>query len=115
MENLANKKCVPCEEGGKALSKDEAEKLLHEIKGWTLSANHKNISKNLHFKDFKSALGFVNEVGDVAEFEGHHPDMNIHNWNQVTITLSTHAVKGLSKNDFIMAAKIDKTLEESIE
>ncbi len=60
------------------------------------------------FKNFLEALSFVDKVGKLAESEGHHPDINLHNWNKVTLTLSTHAIKGLSENDFIMAVKIDQ-------
>ena len=112
-ENLQNKKCVPCESGTKPLTSPEIQNYLKELKGWVVIED-KRIKKTLHFIDFKHALGFVNEVGDLAEFEGHHPDLNIHNWNNVTVTLSTHALQGLSENDFIMAAKIDQILKDSV-
>ncbi len=109
---LKNKKCIPCEKGGKPLENPQIDKLMQEVKGWN-SVENKKIEKNLTFIDFKSALGFVNEIGDLAEYEGHHPDINLHNWNKVTITLYTHAVKGLSENDFIMAAKIDAVTQDN--
>ena len=114
MNPLQNKKCIPCEKGTKPLSHDEVEKYFKNLKGW-INNEDTQLQKNLKFVDFKHALGFINEVGDIAEFEGHHPDMFLHNWNQVSLTLSTHAIKGLSENDFIMAAKIDQILAENEE
>lgn len=67
----------------------------------------KKIVRTLKFKDFAAALAFVNRAGAIAEEQGHHPDMDLHGWNKVTVTLWTHAIGGLSVNDFIMAAKID--------
>lgn len=114
MTNLHTKKCIPCEGGTPPLTEDQIKDYLKSIKGWQAIEN-KKIQKTLNFIDFKRALGFINEVGDLAEFEGHHPDLNLHNWNKVTITLSTHAVKGLSENDFIMAAKIDQIISDNLE
>ncbi len=112
MEELKNKKCIPCEKGGKPLPPEKVDALLKQLSGWHL-IDGKKIHKKLDFINFLSALGFVNEVGDLAEFEGHHPDLNLHDWNKVTVTLSTHAVKGLSENDFIMAAKIDQIIKDA--
>ncbi len=106
-----SKKCIPCEGNTPALTHDKIVNYLKDTQGWNVIEDTK-IEKNLTFIDFKHALGFINEVGDLAEFEGHHPDLNLHNWNKVTITLSTHAIKGLSENDFIMAAKIDQILKD---
>ena len=103
---LKNKKCVPCEGGVPPLTPGEIEKYQKELKtSWEVVEN-KKIKKEFVFKNFKQAMAFVNEVADLAEFEGHHPDIYIF-WNKVTLELSTHAIKGLSENDFIMAAKID--------
>jgi|SRR3989344_1361194 len=112
MKNLTEKKCIPCEGGSKPLSSEEAQGLLKSLTAWRVTETGKKIEKKFEFRDFKSALGFINEVGDIAEFEGHHPDIFLHNWNKVTITLSTHAVNGLSMNDFILAAKIDEIIAE---
>ena len=79
-----------------------------QVQDWNVAEDNKSIHREFKFKDFKEAMGFANEVGDIAEFEGHHPDIFIHGYRHVKITLSTHAVKGLSENDFILAAKIDK-------
>jgi 4a-hydroxytetrahydrobiopterin dehydratase len=105
--NLAEQRCVPCEGGMPPLGKDEAQKLLAELKGWTLSGDARWISKEFAFKDFKEAFAFANKIGDTAEKEGHHPDLQI-SWGKVVIELTTHAIKGLSVNDFILAAKVDK-------
>ena len=110
MNDLKNKHCVPCEEGGEALSPREAEELLKEIKGWEIE-EYKKIFKNFRFKDFKEAMVFVDKVAGVAEAEGHHPDIHIF-YNKVTIELWTHAVKGLSRNDFILAGKVDEQYVE---
>ena len=81
--------------------------LLKQIDGWTLSGDARWISKEFKFKDFKEALAFTDRVGAIAESEGHHPDIQF-GWGKATIELTTHAIKGLSENDFILAAKIDK-------
>lgn len=104
---LLDKKCVPCEGGMPPLTKEQIDPLMKEVPGWTLH-DDKKISKQFKFKNFKEALAFVNKIGALAESEGHHPDLNLHGWNKVTITLSTHSIGGLSENDFIMAAKIDR-------
>jgi 4a-hydroxytetrahydrobiopterin dehydratase len=113
-EELHDKHCVPCEGGTPPLSASEATQLLKNISGWNL-VEHTKIEKKFHFVDFKRALTFVNEVGDIAEFEGHHPDIDLHDWNKVLVTLSTHAAKGLTENDFIMAAKIDQIIKDEPE
>lgn len=106
MSDLSQKHCIPCEGGTKPLGHTTSEILLHEINGWRL-INDTAIEKNFEFKNFGEALTFVNKVGDIAEKEGHHPDINLHDWKFVTLHLSTHAIDGLSDNDFILASKID--------
>jgi 4a-hydroxytetrahydrobiopterin dehydratase len=103
---LAKKKCIPCEAGTPPLSREEALVLLEQLKNWTLSGDARWISKEFSFKDFSKALAFANSVGDIAEREGHHPDLQV-SWGKTIVELSTHAIKGLSENDFILAAKID--------
>jgi 4a-hydroxytetrahydrobiopterin dehydratase len=110
MDALHKKHCVPCEAGSKPLSSSEIKPLLKKIHGWH-NVDDKKIEKTFHFESFMRAVSFINEVADIAEFEGHHPDINLHGWNKVTITLNTHAIKGLSENDFIVAAKIDQVIE----
>jgi 4a-hydroxytetrahydrobiopterin dehydratase len=110
MSDLASKKCIPCESWVPPKTKEEAEKLLTEVKGWELvDGKLLKITRDFKFKDFKESLKFVNKVADLAEEEGHHPDIYIF-YNKVTLALATHFIKGLSDNDFILAAKIDKLL-----
>lgn len=105
--DLKHKKCVPCEGGAKPLTPDEYGAFLRsELSGWN-AVDGKAIQKEYKFKNFKEALAFVNKAGALAEEEGHHPDINLHDWNNVTLSLSTHAIGGLSENDFILASKID--------
>jgi 4a-hydroxytetrahydrobiopterin dehydratase len=89
------------------MTKADAEAmLLFHVKDWVLSQDAKSISKKFEFKNFAEALAFVNKVGAIAESEGHHPDIEL-GWGKVNITLTTHAIGGLSQNDFIVAAKIN--------
>ncbi|MFO0718871.1 MAG: 4a-hydroxytetrahydrobiopterin dehydratase [Candidatus Paceibacterota bacterium] len=108
-EELSKKNCKPCEEKTGALSHAQSENLKEKIDEWSLIEDT-HIEKTLKFKDFKEALAFVNKIGVIAETEGHHPDIKIHNWNKVTLTLSTHSIGGLSENDFILASKIDELM-----
>jgi 4a-hydroxytetrahydrobiopterin dehydratase len=104
---LKNKHCVPCEGGMPPATREEAEILLKQVSGWTLRNDAKSISKKFTFKNFTAALAFINTVGKIAESEGHHPNIHLTDYKFVTIELSTHAIGGLSQNDFILAAKID--------
>lgn len=106
-KNLLNQKCVPCEGGVEPLSRADAEDYLAEVSGWTMDSEAKKISKEFKYQDFIGAINFVERVADVAEMEGHHPDIHIH-YNKVTLELWTHAINGLSQNDFIVAAKVDQ-------
>jgi 4a-hydroxytetrahydrobiopterin dehydratase len=103
---LINKKCRPCEGSIEPLSSEKAKEFLKEINSWSLM-DDKHIEKVFSFKNFREALSFVNKVGELAENEGHHPNFFLFDWNKVKISISTHAIKGLSENDFILAAKID--------
>ena len=89
------------------LMKPVAEELLKHISGWSLSPDARKISKQFKFKNFVEAVAFANNITPIAEAEGHHPDLHI-GWGRVGVELSTHAVGGLSENDFILAAKIDQ-------
>jgi len=102
---LKNRRCIPCEGGTKPLSKKEATNYLRSTTGWKLEKG--SIITNKKFKNFKEAMTFIKKVADIAEKQSHHPDIYLHDWNQVKLTLSTHAINGLSINDFIMAAKIN--------
>lgn len=105
MTELASKRCRPCEGGTPPLNIEETRKLLTQVDGWKLE-NHA-IQKSYKFKYFVEAMRFVNRVAEVAEKEGHHPDIHI-SYNNVKIRLTTHAIGGLSENDFILAAKVDQ-------
>lgn len=103
--SLAEKKCVPCEGGTKPLSHGEAKMYLEQVKGWTLGDQF--IERTFQFQNFKESMKFVNQVADIAEKEGHHPDVYIF-YSTVRLELTTHAIKGLSINDFVMATKINQ-------
>lgn len=106
IHDFRNKNCVPCEGGVPPLSSDDAREYLTSLSGWELDSESKKISKKFSFKDFVQAMVFVNMVAVIAEAEGHHPDIAV-SYNKVTCELTTHAIGGLSENDFIVAAKID--------
>lgn len=89
----------------------EAEAMLTHVKDWALAPDAKKISKQFKFKDFVEAMDFANKITPIAEAEGHHPELSI-GWGKVEVGLTTHAVKGLSENDFILAAKIDLISKE---
>lgn len=106
MESLINKKCVPHKKMV-ALTQEEIKDYLSQLKNWKYQRDPASlIRREFKFEDFVKAMEFVNKVADVAEKEGHHPDIAIH-YNKVDITLWSHFINGLSINDFIIAAKID--------
>ncbi len=105
---LQDKKCAPCRGGVAPYTVQEIGSKLQEIPGWSLSSDKPlRLSREFRFKDFAAALAFVNRVGALAEAEGHHPNIVLHDWNRVTLELYTHKIRGLHENDFIMAAKIN--------
>ncbi len=104
---LSQKHCVPCEGGVPRLDSPEVHKYLSALPGWFLTADGKRIRRDWRVKDFQAALDFFNRVGQIAEEENHHPDLHLTGYRNVTIEISTHAVGGLTENDFILAAKID--------
>lgn len=106
--DLASKKCKPCQGGVPPLQPKEFVPLLNQLSGWEVIEGH-HLSKNYTFPDFVSALAFVNRIGEVAEREGHHPDIYL-TWGKVGIQLFTHKIDGLTESDFVMAAKIDEVL-----
>ena len=89
--------------------KEEVEKRLGQLQGWTLVDD--KMEKNYKLADFKQAVEFINKIADIAEAENHHPDILLWGWNNVKLTLTTHAVKGLSKHDFVLASKIDSEVK----
>jgi 4a-hydroxytetrahydrobiopterin dehydratase len=107
MTTLTHKFCVACAAGTPPLPAEQAEALLAEVPGWALAGQ--TISRTFRFPDFRAAMAFVNQVAALAEAESHHPDIHIA-WNRVRLDLTTHAIKGLSENDFILAAKINTLL-----
>ena len=106
-ETLATKRCVPCEGGVEKYSRHQAEEQLAQLSGWILNEDGTKILKRWQAKDFVAAIEFFRRVADLAEGEGHHPDLHLESYRNVTIEIYTHAVGGLSENDFILAAKID--------
>jgi 4a-hydroxytetrahydrobiopterin dehydratase len=109
INGLAQKKCVPCEGGVKPLKGETVKKLLSQLEtGWKV-VHEDHLEREFKFKNFKDALSFVNKVGAIAEKEQHHPNIEL-TWGYVKIRLWTHAIGGLSDNDFILAAKIDELL-----
>lgn len=106
MSDLVEKSCKPCEGDVDALTSEQAKKLLPDIPGWALSEDAKVISRNYDFRNFLRTMSFVNAVAWIANHENHHPDMEV-GYNYCNIRFSTHAIDGLSENDFICAAKIN--------
>lgn len=111
-EKLASRACVPCRGGIPPLSEVEARRLLEGTPDWRLEENGTRLVRRFEFEDFVKAMAFVNRVADIAEEQGHHPDIAIH-WNKVDLVLWTHKIGGLHENDFILAAKVNRLLEES--
>ncbi len=112
MSDLLNKKCAPCEGGVAALDISEIHKYQKKVDGWDIVQNDKKtyiLEKKFSFKNFLESQNFINEVGKISENEGHHPDISF-GWGYAKISITTHAIEGLSENDFILAAKIDKII-----
>lgn len=105
---LAQKRCIPCEGGVDPLTKEQAEELMKQLDpDWTLVEGGGLLARSFSFPNFKKTMEFVNKVADIAEEENHHPDMTV-SYGNVGVELMTHAIGGLSENDFILAAKIDE-------
>src|SRR5262245_51966753 len=105
---LVQKHCKPCEGGVKPVATDQAREQLAMLPGWKLSGDGVRIRKEWIVKDFMTAITFFNAIAHIAEDEDHHPDLHLTGYRNVAIELSTHAIGGLSENDFILAAKIDQ-------
>jgi 4a-hydroxytetrahydrobiopterin dehydratase len=108
--DFASRKCAPCEAGTPRKSAPEVDAALGALPGWTAKEEASRLHRQFRFKDFVEAMRFVNALAALAEAEGHHPDFTVH-WNTVDVTLWTHTVGGLSENDFIVAAKLDRLPE----
>ena len=110
MNDLASKKCVPCEGGIPPFNSEEIHKNLKQVDGWQVIEDKLDgfhLIKNFKFKNFLESQNFVNKVGEIAEKEGHHPDIWF-GWGYAKIKIFTHAIKGLHESDFVLAAKVDK-------
>jgi 4a-hydroxytetrahydrobiopterin dehydratase len=103
---LGDKACVPCRGGVPGLAAEEAEKLLAETPGWTLEEGATRIRRTFRFRNFAAAMTFAQRVGEIAEQEGHHPDITV-GWGYCTVAFRTHRIEALHENDFIMAAKVN--------
>jgi 4a-hydroxytetrahydrobiopterin dehydratase len=106
-EQLTRKKCVPCEGGVPKYTLEEARAQLKQLAGWRLTHDGQRIRKDWVMKHFMAGMEFFGHVAEVAEEEGHHPDLHLEGYRNVWIEIYTHAIGGLSENDFILAAKID--------
>jgi 4a-hydroxytetrahydrobiopterin dehydratase len=107
-KELTRKHCVPCEGGIPALPPDRVREYLQDLPGWQLTPDRKRIRREWRVKDFLAGLDFFNRIGQLAEEEGHHPDLHLTGYRDVAVELWTHASKGLTENDFIVASKIDQ-------
>jgi len=110
MNDLLKKRCLPCEGGVAAFDISEIHRYQKKVDGWSVIKNKKSVfflEKKFSFKNFIDSQNFVNEVGKISEDEGHHPEI-LFGWGYATINITTHAIEGLSENDFILAAKIDQ-------
>ena len=110
MNDLTKKNCIPCEGGILPFDISEIHKYQKKVDEWDVCENEKKIyflEKKFTFKDFINSQNFINRVGEISEAEGHHPDISL-GWGYAKIIITTHAIEGLSENDFILAAKIDR-------
>ncbi len=110
MTDLASKKCIPCEGGIPSFDINEIHKYLKMVDGWEVKSDEKKnfyLIKNFNFQNFAESLNFVNNIGNIAEEEGHHPDIWF-GWGYTKVKIFTHAINGLHESDFVLAAKIDK-------
>ncbi len=107
-DELASRRCKPCEGGVPPLSAAEAKDLVVGLEGWEISSDFRQVSRSWTVKNFMAGIDFFNKVAALAEEEGHHPDIHLEGYRHVTIVLWTHAVGGLTENDFVLAAKINR-------
>ncbi len=108
MTSLTQKKCTPCEGVDRPLTSQEINQKLKLVSGWKSSSDDKIINREWTTKNFMAAIEFIHKIAQLAEAEGHHPDIHLSQYRRLRIDLSTHAIGGLSENDFILAAKINE-------
>lgn len=106
MAELSERQCVPCRGGVPPLKGAEIQNLLGQLESWQVVNEH-HLQKTYRFKDFRESLQFVNRIGELAEAQGHHPDISF-GWGKADVTIWTHKIDGLTESDFVLAAKIDK-------
>ena len=106
---LWEKRCVPCRGGLPALGEEEASRLIAGVPGWALEEGAGGIRREFRFQNFAESMEFARKVGEIAEAEGHHPDLAV-GWGYCTVRFRTHVIRGLHENDFIMAAKVNRLL-----
>lgn len=106
--HLSKQHCVPCEGGVDPLTRVEFEVYLPQVSAWTVREDEKLIWREFVCKNFMDAVAFIQQIAQVAEAEGHHPDLCLHAYKKLRVELSTHAIQGLSINDFVLAVKIDE-------
>ena len=110
MKELSARKCLPCEGGVPPLTPDQARQLRRQLHpDWQISPDSKSLTRSLKFKDFYRTMSFVNALAHIANIEDHHPDLGV-GYNYCHVTFSTHSIGGLSENDFICAAKLDRII-----
>lgn len=109
--SLAEERCEVCRPGTPHLTDDEAAALVKEVHAdWTIVGGHEKVRRRIRTEDFAASMGLAVRIGMLAEAEGHHPDLHVH-WGRLVVDLTTHAAKGLTRNDFVLAAKIDRLVE----
>jgi len=106
-KNPASLKCEPCEGTGRTLSSDEAKSYLVQLEGWQLAGDARGLSRNYVMRDFMAAVDLIRRIAQIAEEENHHPDLHLEGYRRLRVELSTHALGGLTVNDFVLAAKIE--------
>jgi len=109
---LSSHHCVPCEGGVAPLTREEFSVYLPQVSNWTILEGTA-LQRQFTLKNFSDCIAFINTIAEIAENEGHHPDLFLHDYKKLTVTLSTHAIKGLSVNDFVLAVKIDELSGQS--
>ena len=112
MKELAKRKCEPCQKSDNPFSSEQAKGYLRELPEWVLTPDGRSISRQYLMKDFLAAVRFIEHIAEIAESEDHHPDLHLTGYRKLRVDLSTHAIGGLSENDFILAAKIEELPKE---